>query len=127
MFAILGSGLIFTAVAGLSAAISLENIPQYPGSTRLCDEHVTGKKMHIQWKSFASGDSVTAVTDYYEKKLGASSTGEEHASRKIVTPGNSLLTITIYPKESAGKFPACAQKPEPSARTVILISQAIQS
>jgi len=115
------------AIEGVTADLSLENIPQYPGSTRLCDEHVAGEKMHIQWKSFASGDSVAAVTDFFEKKLGAASTPEEHASRKIVSPKNSLVTITIYPKQSEGNFPSCSKKPDPSAKTILLISQAIQN
>ncbi|MDL1872532.1 hypothetical protein FBR05_10025 [Deltaproteobacteria bacterium PRO3] len=125
-FTILGSALAFTAVEGLTADLSLENIPQYPGSTRLCNEHVSGEKMHIQWKSFASGDSVATVTEFFEKRLGAQAVGGEHASRKITPPGNADLILTIYPKQSEGKFPSCAQKPDPSAKTVILISQAIR-
>lgn len=125
-FTVLGSVLAFTAVDGLAAALSFENIPQYPGATRLCDEHVSGERMHIQWKSFASGDSVAAVTEFFEKKFVAQSVGGEHGSRKIVAPENFLLTITIYPKQSEGNFPSCARKPDPSAKTVILISQAVR-
>ncbi len=125
-YTVLGSVLAFTAVDGFTAALSFENIPQYPGSTRLCDEHVAGEKMHIQWKSFASGDSVAAVTEFFEKKLGAASAQEAHASRKIVPPENSLVTITIYPRQSEGHFPSCAQKPDPAAKSVILISQAVR-
>lgn len=125
-FTVLGFILAFTAVDGLTAATSLENIPQYPGSTRLCDEHVAGEKMHIQWKSFASGDSVAVVAEFFEKKLGAASAQAEHGSQKIVSPENSLVTITIYPKQGEGHFPSCARKPGPSAKTVILISQAVR-
>lgn len=126
LLAFLGNTLAFLAVEGFSATLSLENIPQYPGSARLCDEHVTGEKMHIQWKSFASGDSVAAVTEFFEKKLGTPSTQEEHASRKIVSPNNPLLTITIYPRPSEGKFPACGQKADSAAKAIILISQSIR-
>lgn len=122
----LSSALAVMAVEGITADLSFENIPQYPGATRLCDEHVAGEKMHIQWKSFASGDSVAVVAEFFEKKLGTQAVGGEHASRKIAPPGNAGLILTIYPKQSEEKFPSCAQKPGPSAKTILLISQAIQ-
>lgn len=110
----------------IAAKMSIEDVPQYPGSKKLCNEHVSGASMHILWKSFSTRDDVTLAAKYFEQKFHVTATPGEHESLEIVVPTNANLVIKIYPTSSAENFPGCRQKPDLSANAVILISEAMR-
>ncbi|MCE9625414.1 MAG: hypothetical protein K8R69_08200 [Deltaproteobacteria bacterium] len=109
----------------LPAITSIDNIPQYPGSQTLCNEHLAANGAHILWKSFGTRDVLPVVAAYFEKELGVKAAVGEHEAKKIAHPANADLIVTIYPKKFVDSFPTCAQKPDPSAETIVLVSQAI--
>jgi len=112
---------ILVAFTGL--AIAEPKHPDYPKARSLCNEHVTGNKMHILWKSSATGDALAKVVAHYEKLLKVKAGTGDHGERSFRDGDHQLA---IFPAANAEKFPSCSTKPKAGEQTVILRSQGIR-
>jgi hypothetical protein len=100
---------------------------EYSGAHRLCQQHVVGNSMHIEWSSYATTDEPAKVLAFYEKALGAKSAAGVHGSRTFDLAGsNGTIKLAMYPAAVADAFPSCSVAPKSDDRTVILVSQAIK-
>jgi hypothetical protein len=110
-------------VAFTSISFAGPKFATYPKARNLCNEHVTGNKMHIVWASYATSDSVAKVVAHYEKTLKAKAKTGTKGERKFVDGDHHMA---IYPASKNDDFPACNTKPKAVEATVILMSRAIR-
>ena len=117
--------LVLVAVAGsLAAATPSTGFQPYKAARRLCNEHVAGTTMHIEWSSYASKDSVATIAASYEKATGRKATTGAKGERSLEWDSNHKLDI--YPATRNDEFPHCSEKPRPGESSVILMSNVIR-
>lgn len=107
------------------AATGIEGIPDYPGSQKLCEEHVTSASGHISWRSFATEAEPAQVAAYFEGKLGVKTTVSA-GTYALQAGDNSDLQVVIAPGAKAKELPSCGKPSPPSAKTLIVVSQRIR-
>ncbi|MFO1519541.1 MAG: hypothetical protein U1F57_07785 [bacterium] len=129
-----GVNLLFLAsfFIGVSVlAAGIDDVPTYPQAMRLCQQHVSGqsagKPMHILWRQEASSADVAKVVSFYEQKWGVKGAPGPNQSVNFVSPSDSGLTVTVFPRSQSKQFPSCEGAPTPSSSsTLILVSQALK-
>jgi|GEM_PF-5870606 len=120
------ASVLFCICALAGPAYSSESFPEYPKTQALCAEHVSGTPFHIDWKSASSSEDTASVVGFFEQKMQAKSKAGDHGSSTFSHPKDPNLVLTIYPASEAAHFPACQKKPEASAKTILMTSQAIR-
>lgn len=115
--------MAFLAVLTGGTALAEPKYSDYPKARSLCNEHVSGNKMHVVWKSSATADPIAKVVGHYENLLKVKAATGDHGKRSF-RDGDHVLSI--FPATSADKFPSCSAKPAKGELTVILRSQAIR-
>ncbi|HJQ60443.1 MAG TPA: hypothetical protein VJ890_26295 [Vineibacter sp.] len=118
------SPIVFTIALGLSAnalAQSWERFPTYPGGSELCHQRVYGNTAEIHWTAYIASDPPQAVTAYYEARLGKPETVKDEARFRAKREGVVERVLSVHPVD--GSYPRCGKAPDPSARTVLIVSR----
>ncbi len=105
---------------------SFLGFPEYPKAQLLCSEHVSGVPFHILWRSFSTPADVGTVVAFYEQQMSTMAKAGEHGAFTITHPKDANLLLTVFTKENAAHFPNCKKKPDATARSLILVSKAMQ-
>jgi hypothetical protein len=100
--------------------------PVYANARQLCDQHVAGNSMHIDWQSYAVTDSVTKVSAFYEKQLGAKPEIDDAGGRSWHAQSDKDLILTVIATSSADKVPSCDKTFAKGEHTLIIVSKAIR-
>jgi hypothetical protein len=110
-------------LVGLLSTVALAEttFAEYPQARLLCNEHITGKSMHITWKTHATTDDIAKVVAFYEK-VTKSKAGTGDQKERTFKDGDRHLSI--YPATDNDKFPKCQTTPKAGEKTVILYSSA---
>jgi hypothetical protein len=111
---------IVAILAGLAAATPRAGFSSYKNARLLCTEHVASTTMHLDWSSYATRDTVDAVTAWYEKTSKRKAKPGDNNSRQLEWDDNHKLDI--FPAADVEKFPHCDKKPKSTERTIILMS-----
>jgi hypothetical protein len=102
---------------------------EYPQARRLCHEHVLGhgggRRMEIEWQSFAVSDPPEKVAAFYERDQKTRAEKDEHDGYHITAPGAPRDKMSIFPPSQATHHPSCSKKAKSSERTVILVSRLV--
>jgi hypothetical protein len=108
-------------LAATAAATPRAGFASYKNARLLCTEHVASTTMHLDWSSYATRDTVDAVTTWYEKSSKRKAKPGDNGSRQLEWDENHKLDI--FPASEFEKFPHCDdKKPKPNERTIILMS-----
>jgi len=98
----------------------------YPGARELCNQHVLGasqgKRVEIQWRSFASGDTLADVTAFYIKR-DAKNAQRKSGSLEVHHGEGRILTAS---PASNAELPSCSSKPKTTEKSVIVVSTKIE-
>ncbi len=111
-------------VAAVAHADSKPGFESYKPAHQLCNEHVAGKAMHIEWTSWATTDDTAKVIAFYEKSTGKKAT--KQVKGNVTIEKDKGYVLSIYPAKQNDQFPSCATKPTADDKTVVLISQGIR-
>jgi hypothetical protein len=111
---------VLLVVGGFAAGTPRAGFASYKNARLLCSEHIASTTMHLDWSSYATKDSVDAVTAWYERSSKRKAKPGDHDSRQLAWDDNHKLEI--YPAGAVEKFPHCDKAPKPTERTIILMS-----
>ena len=124
------TGVIVGALLGLGASAEGTAPKQeerwtifkpYPGARRLCNQHVSGNTMHINWTLYASEDEPDKVRRFYEKNTSGASV-EKEAGKLVRLRGPKKEVLSIHGVKD--RYPSCGVAPSARDRTAIVVSQA---
>lgn len=122
-------GLSMSAAASDHAGSRWFSFAEYPQARLLCHEHVLGhgggKRMEIEWQSFAVADAPEKVVAFYEKDQKTRAEKQEHDSYHLTSSTAPRDKMSIFPPSQAGHHPKCDKKAKGNERTVILISRLV--
>jgi hypothetical protein len=92
----------------------------YPGARRLCNQHVSGTAMHINWTLYATVDDPDRVRRFYEKNAGGAK-AEKEGGKLVRLRGPKKEVLSIHGVKE--QYPSCGVAPSARDRTAIIVSQ----
>jgi hypothetical protein len=93
----------------------------YPGARRLCNQHVSGTTMHINWTLYATADDPDRVRRFYEKNTSGAAV-EKEGGKLVGLRGPKQEVLSIHGVKE--RYPSCGVAPSARDRTAIVVSQA---
>jgi hypothetical protein len=99
------------------------------GARRLCDQHITGATMHVQWTTYALAEAPAAVVARYRARRYHPDAPEPDTNpdaEHLMLRGPGDVVVTIYPAGENNSHPHCAVEPTATERTVLLLSHAVR-
>jgi hypothetical protein len=112
--------------AGVSEAPPglLYDIPAYPRSLLLGEQHIVSEEASILWHAFTSPDEPPVVVAFYQERLGREAFSAEGAGGIWRWPADAPARVLhVVPVDDLGPHQQLTGKPPAEARTVIIISQ----
>ena len=122
--------LLATATIVLGAACAGGTTPSeenwtifrpYPGARRLCNQHVSGNTMHINWVLYATEDAPERVRAFYEKNTSGAAV-EKEGGKLVSLRGPKKELLSIHGVKE--RYPSCGVAPSGRDRTAIVVSTA---
>jgi hypothetical protein len=95
----------------------MDRFPQYPNTTRVCDEHVVAASGHVDWSSYASADDDVAVASFIAREMNRGS-----ASHEIAVDDYRL---TVHAVDDPA-YPRCSATPPAGTKTIVIVSRMIR-
>lgn len=95
-----------------SATAPVGGFALYPGATLICQQHVSGTTMHIQWWAYASPDPPELVARFHGVAVGGTKRGAREKDRLSVHAA------------SDPSIPRCDAEPPGGTKTVVIVSTA---
>jgi hypothetical protein len=125
-----GVALLVVTLGGFAMAAErwFDAFAAYPQVRGLCNEHMTGNGMEINWRSFATHDPLDKVVKFYASdQKRAATVDEKTGERKFVAAKdpNTILSVYTAAAASAANVPTCANgAPKADEGTLILVFKA---
>lgn len=119
---------VIAVAAGATAATTDRwfSFSAYPGAQELCSEHVSGKGMHISWRSFATADELSTAVAFYEKDQGRKATVGSDGSASIHAAARADDIVTLAAADRRQRLPHCGAELPGGTKTVIVVSSAVR-
>lgn len=95
----------------------------YPGASELCSRFQLQQDTPLYWRSWTTPDDYDKVSVYYKDRAKALKVDENKEKDRLEVHQGAHRVLMVYPAGKAAAHPQCGKPLDPSAMTVMMLSE----